>query len=88
MLILIGLESEIKDNKEIINLSGGYSDEDNPNKLTASYTQNAEVYLNGKSDQDLISLLSDYKISVSWNKKGEGRQTRVYYLKDFLVNRY
>jgi hypothetical protein len=68
----------------IVNLSGGTGENDNPNKSRAEYTESAEVFLNGKSIDDLKGLFENHEIKISWDKLGAGRQERIYYLKDLI----
>lgn len=70
---------------KVVNLSGGPFEQDNPGEITASYTQSAEVYLNGLSVGELMDLFKDHKIKISWNKFGTGNEERIYHLKDLIV---
>lgn len=79
------LHTALESGNKVVNLSGGYGEQDNPGELTASYTQSAEVYLNGLSVGELMDLFKDHKIKISWYKFGTGNVERIYYLKDFLV---
>ena len=68
----------------VVNLSGGRSERDNPNESIADYMENAEIYLNGMSINELKSLFNDYVIKVSWDKLGAGRVERIVHLNDFI----
>lgn len=78
-----GIRSVLLGNK-VINLSGGYSERDNSNERFASYSESAEVYLNGLSLSQFEDLFKDKKIVIYWDKLGTGREERVYYVQDLL----
>lgn len=79
------LHTALESGNKVVNLSGGSGEQDNTDELIASYTQSAEVYLNGISVGELTDLFKDHKIKISWYKFGTGNEERIYYLKDFLV---
>ncbi|MGC7872207.1 hypothetical protein ACPUYX_11835 [Desulfosporosinus sp. SYSU MS00001] len=78
------LSKTIAKGGKVIELSGGYSEQDNKNELKAEYTESAEVYLNGQSVYFLKDLLDDNKIRISWDKLGTGKEERIYYLSDLI----
>ena len=64
-------------NDDEIQILGGGSFEHGNGK---EYAENIEIYLKDASEQELRTMLRDFKIKVKWNKDKD----KIFYLKDYL----
>lgn len=64
-------------NEDKIQVLGGGSFEHGNGK---EYAENIEIYLKDASEQELRTMLRDFKIKVKWNNDKD----KIFYLKDYL----
>ncbi|HVJ47628.1 hypothetical protein [Desulfitobacterium sp.] len=69
----------IKDDR-IQTLSGGGSDDTYKNE----YSDHIEIYLKDISEEQLRTLLKDFKVKVTWQNIWHSYNERIFYLGDYL----
>ena len=74
------LQQYLKDNNKITILGGGCFSMGNGTE----YSENVEIYLKGISDDELRTIVENFRIVVLWENIWNKKDSKIFYLKDYL----
>lgn len=85
-IVVDDLDKAFLKDERVKYVSGSRFRQDNQSELKSTYEQRANVALREITISEFIALLDDIKVTIEWDKRFNGKEKRIYYIKDYLTD--